>query len=93
MQPVNLAVAAELDVAPELEVAPAPEAVAGLEAVEAGVVLLPHAPISRVAAPAAIVAANEVCFIRSSTGPDSRHPGMGRFSRAQISRRLNRRRI
>jgi hypothetical protein len=51
MQPVNLAVA-------ELEAV-----AAGLEAVEAGVVLLPHAVASRVTtAPAANAAANEVCL-------------------------------
>jgi hypothetical protein len=46
------------------------EPVAGVLVVLLAVdVLLPHAAMSRVAAPAAIVAANEVCFIRSSTGP------------------------
>jgi hypothetical protein len=40
--------------------------------------LLPHAAISTVAAPAAIVATHEVCLIASSTGPVCRRPGLTR---------------
>jgi hypothetical protein len=41
-------------------------------------VLLPHAAISRVAAPAATTVANEVCLTVSSTGPDCGRPGLTR---------------
>ena len=41
-------------------------------------VLLPHAAISRVAAPAATTVANEVCLTVSSTGPDCQRPGLTR---------------
>ena len=57
-------------------------------------VLLPHAAISRVAAPAAAtVATNEVCLTFSSTGPvPDAHARHGR-SLGQIARRLFRRRV
>jgi hypothetical protein len=41
-------------------------------------VLLPHAAISKAAAPAATTVANEVCLTVSSTGPDCQRPGLTR---------------
>jgi hypothetical protein len=68
MQPVNLAPAAELGADAELDVVAELEApAAGVEAVEAGVVLLPHAVASNAAATQA-AAENAVLRTDTSTG-------------------------
>jgi hypothetical protein len=74
---------------PAVDPLAAPDAVAALDALAAGALLvvllrldelLPHAAISRVAAPAAAtVATNVVCLnVFPSTGPDCRRPGLTR---------------
>jgi hypothetical protein len=81
MQPRKLPDAA----APVVLDALAEPAAAGDDGLAAGVlalltldVLLPHAAISRVAAPAATTVAHEVCLTVSSTGPDCGRPGLTR---------------
>jgi len=82
MQPRKLpdaAVPVVLDAAAEA-------AAAGDDALAAGAllalltldVLLPHAAISKAAAPAAATVTNEVCLTVSSTGPDCQRPGLTR---------------
>jgi hypothetical protein len=98
MQPVKLPAAAvpvEADAAAE---AGALDEVAALAAGELLVlptldVLLPHAAINRVAAPAATVTANEVCLTVSSHGKVARRPHDEGAFQGQTARRLFRRRV